>query len=621
MSFDQGLILAILGIAIVLFVSGRWRHDLVAGATLLACVLAGLVDADAAFSGFGHPAVVTVAGVLIISRALQLSGAVDAMARRLIPAGAGPALTVAGLTVVAAVLSGFMNNVGALALLMPIAIQTAGRLGLPPGRLLMPLAFGSILGGMTTLIGTPTNLIVSGFRAEVGEGAFRMFDFAPVGVGVALAGVAFIVLIGWRLVTARERATVEGFDTGRYFTEVRIGEKSKSAGKTLSDIDKALENNDAQIIGLIRNETRITAPMPYRRLRAGDILVIETDPGALASVLSALDLELEEADSHSDEDAEQAERKSRKAPAEDKADEDEQGQGKTSSRDDERGEIALVELAVLPGSALGGRSATQLDLRNRYGLNMLALSRAGQRSISRLKTTLIRPGDVLLMQGPMPAVAGFAADFGCVPLADRALRIPDPRKAALSVATLVTAVAAAAFGWLPAAVSFAAGALAVVVLDLVPLRKVYDAVDWPVIVLLAALMPVAGAMASTGAAGLLADVLLNTVAQGNAVVAVGLILVVTMTLSDFMNNAATAAVMCPVALGTATQLGVGADPFLMAVAIGGSCAFLTPIGHQNNTLIMGPGGFRFGDYLRLGLPVELLVIATAIPLLLWAWPL
>jgi di/tricarboxylate transporter len=612
MSFEQGLILAILGVAIGLFVWGRWRHDLVAGATLLACVLAGLVNADAAFAGFGHPAVVTVAAVLVMSRALQQSGAVDAMARRLLPAAAGPALTVAVLTVLAAVLSGFMNNVGALALLMPIAIQAAAKLGIPAGRLLMPLAFGSILGGMTTLIGTPTNLIVSGFRAEASGAGFRMFDFAPVGLGIAAAGVVFIVLLGWRLVPARQRASVEGFDTGRYFTELRIGKASKSVGRTLAEVDQMLGDGDAQVIGLIRAELRITAPMPYRKLQAGDILIIEADPEALGAVLSTLDLQLEEADSRGTEAA---------ASAEAKVAEDEPPAEPASGGRAERDEIALVELAVLPGSSLGGRSATQLDLRTRFGLNLLALSRAGQRSITRLKSTPIRAGDVLLMQGPMPAVAEFAADFGCVPLADRALRIPDRRKAMLSVASLLGAVAAAAFGWLPAAVAFATGALAVVVLDLVPLRKVYESVDWSVIVLLAALMPVAGAMESTGAAGLIADVLLNNLAQGSPVVALGLILIVTMTLSDFMNNAATAAVMCPVALGAAMQLGVGADPFLMAVAVGGSCAFLTPIGHQNNTLIMGPGGFRFTDYLRLGLPVELLVIGLAIPLLLWAWPL
>ena len=233
----------------------------------------------------------------------------------------------------------------------------------------------------------------------------------------------------------------------------------------------------------------------------------------------------------------------------------------------------------------------------------------------------IKPGDLLLMQGPPDAISEFAADNGCVPLAERELRIPNKRKAWLSVGIMTFSVGLAAFGVLPAAISFALGVLASMALRTVPPRGVYEAVDWPVVVLLAALIPVAGAMQTTGTADLIARVLLENVAQGHAVVGLSLILVVTMFLSDLMNNAATAAVMCPIALGTASALGVNPDSFLMAVAIGASCAFLTPIGHQNNTLILGPGGFRFGDYWRLGLPLEILVAAVSIPLLLLVWPL
>jgi len=285
------------------------------------------------------------------------------------------------------------------------------------------------------------------------------------------------------------------------------------------------------------------------------------------------------------------------------------------------GEIALRELAVLPGSSLSGRSASDIALRTRYGLNLLALSRQGQRSMVRLRSMALRAGDLLLMQGPPEAISEFAVDNGCVPLAARALRIPSPRRAWQASAVMLLAVAGAALGLLPAAVSFALGVLATLVLRTLPARAVYLAVDWPVVVLLAALIPVADAMASTGTADLIASLMLAHVAQGQAVGALALILVVTMFLSDLMNNAATAAVMCPIALGTAAALGVSADSFLMAVAIGASCAFLTPIGHQNNTLILGPGGFRFGDYWRLGLPLELLVLAISLPLLLWIWPL
>jgi di/tricarboxylate transporter len=281
-----------------------------------------------------------------------------------------------------------------------------------------------------------------------------------------------------------------------------------------------------------------------------------------------------------------------------------------------------MELVVMPGSSVAGRSARDLKLRTQFGINLLAVSRQGSRSLARLRTFRPRPSDVLLLQGPLDALQEFAAQSGCVPLADRALRLPPrPREALWAGLVMLIAVAAASLGLLPAAIAFAAGVLVAMATRMVPPRKVYEAVDWPVIVLLGALMPVAGAMAWTGTADLIAGFLMTTVTGGNAVMGVVLLLIVTMTLSDFMNNAATAAVMCPIALSTAAALGVSADPYLMAVAVGASCAFLTPIGHQNNTLILGPGGFRFGDYWRLGLPMELIVIAVGVPMILRVWPL
>ena len=614
---DQILILGVLLATVAMFLWGRWRHDMVAAGALLACVVAGLVPFADAFTGFGHPAVITVACVLVLSQGLLNSGVVDTLARRVLPASAGPTLTIAALTSLAALLSGFMNNVGALALLMPVALPIATRQQLPPGRVMMPLAFGSILGGMTTLVGTPPNLIVSGFRAQTGAGTFVMFDFTPVGLTVAAAGVAFVALAGWRLVPARGRVGAEGFDTGAYLTEARVPEDSRAVGMPLGNIEAALGEADAQVVGLVRNDMRLTAPSPGRVVRAGDILVIEAEATALTNALSTLGLKLEEAKRAAPpEDPAPADAKSEagRPPAHPAPVEPEQ----TPAPSDE---IVLTELAVLPGSALVGRSASDIRLRTHYGLNLLAVSRQGRQSITRLRTTPFNAGDVLLMQGAPEALVEFAANWSCVPLAERPLRIPDTRQAVTASLIMALAVGGAAFGLLPAAVAFAAGVLASMALRTVPPRSVYGVIDWPVIVLLAALIPVAGAMERTGAADLLARFLLEGVARGHPIVGLAVVLVVTMTLSDLMNNAATAAVMCPVAIGTAAQLGVSADPFLMAVAIGASCAFLTPIGHQNNTLILGPGGFRFGDYWRLGLPLELLVAAVSIPMLLWVWPL
>ena len=639
MTQDPLFVLAILAATMGMFLWGRWRHDMVAAGALLACVVGGLVAPDAAFAGFGHPAVITVACVLVLSRALQTSGAVDALSRRLLPSGAGLAASLAALVAMGALLSGFMNNVGAMALLMPVAMQLAARLELPPGRVLMPLAFGTILGGMTTLIGTPPNLIVSGFRAQQGAGAFGMFDFAPIGLAVALAGGLFIVLLGWRLVPAREKASTEGFETGAYVTEVRVGRESKAAGMFLREIEARLDDAGAQVIGLVRNEVRMTAPQSGRKVHAGDILVIEADVEALPEVLSGLGLELEEAGSSNEDeqagsaaataDAEgdearavqPASAKKGKKQADGRDEEAPPEAARDSDKPSPDNEIVLMELVVRPEASLINRSARDLALRTRYGLNLLAVSREGTRAKARLRTLKLKAGDLLLMQGPVEALNEFAADHGCVPLAERELWIPDRRKAWTAGVIMAAAVAAAALGLLPAAIAFALGVLASMALRTVALRSVYESIDWPVIVLLAALIPVAGAMEASGAASLVARVLLEDVARGNAVVALATLLIVTMFLSDVMNNAATAAVMAPIGVGAATQLGVSPDTFLMAVAIGASCAFLTPIGHQNNTLILGPGGLRFGDYWRLGLPLEVLVAAVAIPMLLLVWPL
>jgi di/tricarboxylate transporter len=622
MTTDQTIILAILLATVAMFLWGSWRHDMVAAGALMACVLTGLIPPAGAFSGFSHPAVITVACVLVLSRGLQTSGVIDLLVRRALPARADAPLTIAALTATGAVLSGFMNNVGALALLMPVAIKVARQHDLPPGRVLMPLAFGTILGGMTTLIGTPPNLIVSSFRARAGGGTFGMFDFTPIGLAVAAAGIAFITLIGWRLVPARQQAGIEGFETGAYFTEARVSKGSDVVGKSLRDIEAALHDIDAQVIGLVRNEVRVNTPNPGRVVRADDVLVIEAEADALASALSALGLTLEESEKNQPpKDAkndEAAPASPREAAAADPPEPDEV-RGKDAAEGGS--EIALQELAVLPDSPIVGRSASDIVLRSRYGIYLLAVSRRGRRSMARLRSMRFAAGDVLLVQGPPANVAEFASESRCVPLAERELHIPDRRAALIAGSIMAAAVAVAAFGLLPASIAFAAGVLASMALRTVPPRSVYNAVDWSVIVLLGALIPVAGAMEATGAASLIARVLLENVAQGHAVVALGLVLIVAMTLSDLMNNAATAAVMCPIAIGTAAQLGVSADPFLMAVAIGSSCAFLTPIGHQNNTLILGPGGFRFGDYWRLGLPLEILVAAVSIPLLLVVWPL
>ncbi|MEX1235307.1 MAG: SLC13 family permease [Roseovarius sp.] len=624
MSTDQMLIACILVGTMGLFLWGRFRHDIVALAALMACVVADLVPAADAFAGFGHPAVITVACVLILSRGLQNTGAVDWLARSVLPRDAGRLTSMIALMGLGATLSGFMNNVGAMALLMPIAVQLSDRLDLAPGQVLMPLAFGTILGGMTTLIGTPPNLIVSGFRAEAGLGHFAIFDFAPVGAAVAVAGVVFVALLGWRLVPARKSAAGAEFDTGAYFTELRVPESSKAVGLTLRAFESEIEDSNVQIVGLVRNDVRMTAPHGGRRIRADDILVLEAEVDALAEALSVFDIKLEQSVvAPPDEGEGETSAKFSATPdgADDPSTDDEASDDEADPKKDGNSEIVLRELAVLPGASIVGRSAEEMYLRARYGLNLLAVSREGHPPRSGLRTLKLKSGDLLLVQGPAGAVSGFISETGCVPLGARDLRIPDKRMAIVAAAIMLGSIGLVTLGVLPAAAAFALGVLATMVARTVPLREVYTSIDWPVIVLLAALIPVAGAMQSTGAAEMLARFLVDTVAQGNPVAALIVVMVTTMFLSDVMNNAATAAVLCPIALGISSTLGANPDSFLMAVAIGASCAFLTPIGHQNNTLILGPGGFRFGDYWKLGLPLEVLVVTISVPMLLFVWPL
>ncbi|HOV04467.1 MAG TPA: SLC13 family permease, partial [Kaistiaceae bacterium] len=483
MTYEQTAILAIIAGTIAMFVWDRWRHDMVALGALIAAVAVGVVPSAEAFAGFGHPAVITVAAVLVLSRALVATGAVDAVADRLVPSGAGPMPTIAALVGLVSALSAFMNNVGAFALVMPLALRTAKRLDLSPSQVLMPIAFGSMLGGTTTLIGTPPNLIVSAFRAEtdIGQG-FAMFDFAPVGVAVALAGIVFVSVFSRALVPVRQGAESTDFDIGAYLTEAEVPKESRSIGMALREIEAAQIDADFQIVGLVRNGVRLRTPSPARRVRAGDILIVEAPPDSLTIVLSAFGLRLAGA-------VDATGRKSAK-------DGDEPGEaGRSAAR---TGSLDLAELVVIPGSALSGLSAMDVAMRRRFGINLLAVSRQGSRTFSRLRSIRLKDGDVLLVQGLAEDIAGFAGAYGLVPLAERTLRLPDKRRMLTAVAIMVAAVLASALGITSAAVAFVAAVLAVMALKVLPLRAIYSSIDWPVIVLLGALIPVAGAIASTG---------------------------------------------------------------------------------------------------------------------------
>ena len=615
MTGEQLIVFGVLAATLVLFVWNRWRYDLVALGALLACALTGVVPADEVFSGIGHPAVISVAAVLVLSRGLLNAGVVDSVARRLMQVGERPWAQVAALTGIVALSSGFMNNVGALALFMPVAIWMSRQSGRSPSYLLMPLAFGSLLGGTLTLIGTPPNLIIAGYRAEAGEAPFGMFAFLPVGAAVTVAGVLFIALLGWRLVPRRQEQEGNGdlFEISAYLTEVRVPESCKYAGRTLHALINAVEDEaDVQVIALVRGDERQRMPSTYEVLREGDILLVEADSDSLKALLDVTGVALA---AHVDEQEEKAQKEQE---ATEQAVEDEKTEKNHKSR---HGELTLAEAIVSPGSILVGTTASGLDLRERHGVNVLAVARQGQRLRQRLGKIRFASGDILLLQAREDALQSSLNSLGCLPLASRGLSITTPRNVLLASAIFAITLACIAFGLVPAATALVTGALVMILVGLIPMGRIYDSIDMPVIVLVAAMLPVGEALESSGGSQLIAETLLDLGQSLPAAATLALLMVAVMLISNVVNNAAAAVLAAPVAISLARGMDVSADPFLMAVAIGASCAFLTPIGHQSNTLVMAPGGYRFGDYWRLGLPLSILVVLCAVPAILWIWPL
>jgi len=590
MTTPQLLLFAILGVLFVLLAWGRLRYDVVAFLALMAAVVGGLVPAREAFAGFGHPATITVVAVLIISKALANSGAIDWVSRAIAPAAARTWSHVGALSGVAAIMSAFMNNVGALGLLMPAALQSARKAGRSPATILMPLSFGSILGGLVTLIGTPPNIIIAAYRGEIAEAPFGMFDFAPVGAVTAVVGLIFVATIGWRLVpsAASQRVTSEElFDIEGYIAEAKAPKGSAAYGKTLAEIEELTKDIDALIVGIVRGKRLYQRPSRDEPIKASDRLVIEAGSQEIGQFASRLGLEL--------------------------------AAQKGSPLDTDGN--ALIEAVVAPGSRLEGRVVEDLRLIRRHGFTLLAVARQGTPYRGRLGSLRLRVGDVLLILGDVERAPEALAAFGALPLAERGISHGNRRDAIALIAIFAAAIAASSLGLLPTVVSLSLAAAAMVAAGLIPIRGLYEAVEWPVVVLLGSLIPVGGALQTTGATDVIASAIHELTAGGSAVLVLALLMIVTMTLSDILNNAATAVVMAPIAVGVAQRLGVDSDPFLMAVAVAASCAFLTPIGHQNNALVMGPGGYRFGDYWRMGLPLEVLIVAVSIPMILLVWPL
>jgi di/tricarboxylate transporter len=556
-------------------------------------MIAGIVPADKAFSGFSDDIVIIVASALLVSSAVARSGIAERLLAPLMPHLTSVPRQVLALVGSVTLLSAFVKNVGALAILMPIAFQLARRSGTSVSYLLMPLAFGSLLGGLMTLIGTSPNVIVARMRAELLGEPFRMFDFTPVGAGLALVGVAYLA-VGWRLLPPPRKGTASmdaAFTIEGYTTEVKMQPDSPMAGRSVGELE-ALGEGEVTVTMIIGKRFRRYAPSAAWRLYGGDILLLQGEPAALERLVARAKLQL---------------------VAEGKEVQLEEG----STRED----VGVVEAVVTADSPLVNSSASQLRLRERFQVNLLALSRRGERVSQRLRAIRFQPGDVVALQGNLNSLPDTLGELRTLPLAQRGMPLGRGGHAFVPILVLAAAMALVALQLVPVAVAFFGASVVLLLFRQLSLREAYEAVEWPILILLGSLIPVSEALRTTGGTELLAGWLSVAAAALPAYGALALILVAAMAVTPFLNNAATVLMMAPIAASLAGRLQLNPDPFLMAVAIGAACDFLTPIGHQCNTLVMGPGGYHFGDYWRLGLPLSILVVVAGVPLIALLWPL
>ena len=588
MRTDQMLIVALIGVMMAAFVWGKYRYDLVAAGALVIALLLGLVSPKDACSGFADDIVIIVACALIVSAAISRSGVMDIAMRRLHPELRGPRTQLLILVFICAVLSAFVKNIGALAIMIPVAIQLARKSSVSPSLFLMPMSFASLLGGLMTQIGTSPNIIVSRVRQEMTGQPFSMFDYTPVGAALTAVGLVFLVTC-YKLLPVRVRETAsleEAVKIDNYTTEATVGAESNAIGQPVSDLLK-LASGAAVITAIIGSNGKRRTPLPDMLMKAGDVLILEGEQDALDTIVSHGNLSLRE--HHSALRAE----------------------GIVHS---------AVEAIVGERSKLVGLSAKDISLFHVSGLNLLAVSRRGKRFVERLGEIKIQHGDIVLLQGQLNELPELLREWDCLPLVEREVKLGMTRNALVPLGILLVAMAATAFAHVPVAAAFFAAAFLIILTGSLPLREAYNALDAPILVMLAVLIPVSDALRKTGTTDVIAAQLSSTAQILPAYGAIAMILLAAMAVTPFLNNAATVLVMAPIAATFATQLGYKPEPFLMAVAIGAGCDFLTPIGHQCNTLVMGPGGYRFGDYWRLGLPLSLIVVVVSVPMLMAFWP-
>lgn len=576
-------IIFILLVSMIFFIWKKWSYSITAILALSVSVIIGIVPVNRVFSGIDNPAVITVASILIISNIIAKSNILNLLLKKLDIITYNQASHVFIFSFFIAFISAFMNNIGALGLMLPVSIYTSLKHNRSPSYLLMPIAMASALGGMVTLIGTPPNLLISNFRAESIGKSFNMFDYSYVGLFTAIIGVTFIGLVGWRLLPRKRKQKIA--PKLLYTSEIRIHPKSKWIGKQFKNFKKETKKS-IHIVGHIRRNRRVELS-PDTKIKSGDRFIIETTLNNLEDLSNAEDIVIANYMGK---------------------------RGKSTTRKD-----ILLEAIIPTKSKIQGKSFENTNFRSLYKISLIAISQSTKTKINRIKNLPLQAGDMVLLQCKDRDIIEKLPSMGLISITVSLLQINVGVKSYIPLLIFTITILLVGLSFIPVQIGFAAAALLMILLDINILKYVYERFDWSIIILLAAMIPIGDALTQTGGANMIAHLLLGIAQHLSIIWIIALIMIITMFLSDFINNAATAIVMSPIAISLAHAMAVSIDPLLMAVAIGASCAFLTPIGHQNNLLVMGPGRYKFFDYMRIGLPLEIIIVIIATPLIYWFW--
>ena len=588
MTVDGLLVTAILVGIVVLFISEKYPLDIVAMLGLGVLLALGLVTLEDGFSGFSNPATLTVAAMFVLSAGLQKTGATAVVGRMMVRFSRTHYAALVVIMVAVTVMSAFVNNTAAVAVFIPLVTILATRRKIAASKLLIPLSYASQFGGVCTLIGTSTNLLVSSISAEAGYGEFSMFEFSRMGLILFAAGVAYFLIFGrWLLPDRQAREVATTYHLGEYVTELRIRDKSPLVGKSVLE-SRLGEDHDIRVLGVLNAGDEGWAPL-RRVLQPDDVLLVHGSLPDLMRLRGTMGLRID-ADFKLRDETLQSE------------------------------DLRLVEALVAPGSDLIGHTLKEVDFRNRYKALVLAMQRRGETINDRLGSVRLGLGDALLIQARGTQIRELRRDADFIVLGE----VPGGtlrHKAPLAIGILLAVVGLAAFNVVPIPVTAVLGCVALVMTRILEPEDIYRSINWQVIFLLAGVLPLGIAMHTSGAAGFLASQVVSLVGDMGPVAVLAAIYLLAAIMTETMSNAAAAVLLAPIAISTAGHLGVDPKPLLMAITFAASTGFSTPVGYQTNTMIYNPGGYRYADFLRAGMPLNILfcILSTIFIPRLWAF--